>query len=297
MNTTALWPTVLEMLEALGTHYGLAMDRAAAELGLPEWKGWLLPAAWFDPEPISAKRLRVRSPYTSARSYNERLAKAAGQGYLALVADAEGEYRLTELGKRAADHVIAAVYAKLSALEPTSAPELDRLASLLHRLVTSCLAAAEPPGKWCILQSRRTDPGDTASVVIRIDQYGTDLASYRDDAHLAAWQSHNVEGHAWEALTCIWRGEATTLDGLSQRLERRGYGRDEYGQALQDLAQRGWVTEKAGEFSVTALGQEIRQAAEEATDQFFYAPWSCLSQGETQELQTLAMLYAGKLKE
>jgi hypothetical protein len=284
------------MLEALGAHYDPAMERAAAELGLPEWRGWLLPALWFEPEPISAARLRMRSPYTSARSYNERFAKAAGQGYLTPVADTEGEYRLTGLGRQAAEHVIAAVYAKLSALEPTSAPELERLASLFHRLVMSCLAAPEPPGKWCILQSRRTDPGEDASVVARIDQYGTDLAAYRDDAHLAAWQSHNIEGHAWEALTCIWRGEATTLDGLAQRLERRGYSRDEYGQALQDLMRRGWVTEEAGEYRTTIPGQEIRQAAEEVTDQYFYAPWSCLSQGETEELRTLSSLLCGGLR-
>ena len=131
---------------------------------------------------------------------------------------------------------------------------------------------------------------------MRIDQYGTDLAAYRDDAHLAAWQPHNIEGHAWEAFTCLWRGEATTLDGLCQKLERRGYCRDEYGQALQDLMWRGWVTEEAGELSVTVLGREIRGAVEEATDQTFYAPWSCLSRGETEELRTLLNLLCDGLR-
>lgn len=289
MSTVALWSTALEALQALGTHYGPAMDQAAAELGLSEWYGWLLPALVFEPEPISATRLRVRSPYTSARLYNERLAKAARQGFLTQVAEAENEYHLTELGRQAAERVIEAAYAKMAALQPISSAELERLVSLLHRLVMSCLTAPEPPGKWCIIHSRRTDPGDNASVVVRIDQYLSDLSAYRDDAHLAAWQPYSIDGHAWEAFTYLWRAEATTLDELQQKLERRGYSQDEYRQALEDLLQRGWVREEAGEYRVTVLGQEVRQAAEDATDQYFYAPWSCLRQGEMEELRTLLL--------
>jgi hypothetical protein len=295
MNTIALWSTTLETLLALGTHYGSAMEQAAAELGLSEWNGWLLPALMFEPDPISAILLRTRSPYTSARLFDGRLAKAARQGFLTTVAEAENGYRLTELGRQAAEHVMGAMYAKMAAFQPMPSTDLERLASLLHRLVMSCLAAPEPPGKWYILHSRRIDPGDQAPVVVRIDQYGGDLAAYRDDAHLAAWQSLNIEGHAWEAFTYLWRGEASTLDGLYQKLERRGYSRDEYRQVLEDLMQRGWVKEESGTYQVTILGREIRQTAEEATDQYFYAPWSCLSQEETEELRTWLMLLGNSL--
>jgi len=115
----------------------------------------------------------------------------------------------------------------------------------------------------------------------------SDLAAYRDDAHLASWQPHPIEGHAWEAFTYLWRGEAITLDGLYQKLERRGYSRDEYRQAVEDLMKRGWVAERAEGYQVTTLGKEIRQTAEETTDRYFYAPWSCLSQEETKDLRTL----------
>jgi len=287
MNTAGLWPIALEALQALGRHYGPEMARAAAELNLPEWYGWLLPALVLDPEPVSAARLRVRSPYTSARLYNERLANAASQGLLALVAGTENEYRLTEWGKRAAERVIGAAYMKMATLQPLPPTELERLADLLLRLVKSCLIAPEPPGKECINLSRRTDPGDHAAVVIRIDQYLSDLSAYRDDAHLAAWQPYQIDGHAWEAFTLLWRGEASTLDDLCQRLGRRGYSRDEYRQALEDLIQRGWVAEEAGEYRVTPPGKEIRQTAEETTDRYFYTPWSCLNQEETEDLRTL----------
>ena len=82
-----------------------------------------------------------------------------------------------------------------------------------------------------------------------------------------------------------------TLDGLYQKLEHRRYKRVEYGQALDDLMQRGWVKEEAGEYQVTALGRGIRQAAEEATDQYFYAPWACFNQQENEELENLLALF------
>lgn len=287
MNPVGLWATALEALQALGKHYGPEMDRTATELNLPEWYGWLLPALVFDPEPISATRLRVRSPYTSARLFDERLANAARQGFLTSVAEMESEYRLTDLGRRAAERVVGAAYEKMAMLQPMPSTELERLAELLLRLVKSCLIAPEPPGKWCISHSRRTDPGTNASIVVRVDQYLSDLSAYRDDAHLAAWQPYHIEGHAWEAFTFLWRGEATTLDGLCQKLERRGYSQDEYEQAIGDLVKRGWVVERAGEYQVTTLGKEIRQTAEETTDRYFYAPWSCLSLEETEDLQTL----------
>jgi len=290
MNTTALWPIALGAFEALGEHYAPDMDQAATEMGLSGWYGgWLLPAWWAEPEPISSTRLRLRSPYTSTRYYNERLARAARHGFLTPTAEAENEYRLTELGRQAAIHMMEAMYAKMAGLQPLSSTDLERLARLLHRLVMSCLAVPEPPGKLAILTSRRIDPGDDVSVVVRIDQYGGDLAAYRDDAHLAAWQPYNIACHAWEAFSLLWCGEANSLDGLYKKLERRGYWLDEYRQALEDLIQRGWVREDVGGYRVTVLGREIRQAAEEATDQYFYAPWSCLNLDETEELRVLLL--------
>lgn len=286
MSTTDLWPAAVEALRALSKHYGPQMERTAAELNLPEWYGWLLPAAIFEPEPISATRLRVRSPYTAACWYDERLAKAAEAGFLTLVDEAERAYRLTALGKQAAERVIGAAYAKMAELQPLPLAELERLAGLLWRVVMACLAAPEPPGKWCLAHSRRVDPGEHAPAVVRIDQYLSDLAAYRDDAHLAAWQPHCIDGHAWEAFTYLWRGEATTLDELHHKLERRGYTREEYQQALEDLIRRGWV-EGAEAYRVTTLGREVRQAAEETTDRYFYAPWSCLSETEQEDLRAL----------
>jgi hypothetical protein len=296
MFTVALWPATLEALQALARHYGPEMDRAAVEMNLSDRYGWLLPALVFEPEPISAGRLRLRSPYTSARLCIDRLENAARGGFLAPLPEAENEYRLTGLGRQAANRVIEAAYTKMAQLQPLPLAELARLADLLNEVVICCLDAPEPPGKWCLSHSRRTDPGEEVSVVVRIDQYLSDLAAYRDDAHLASWQPHDLEGHVWETLTCLWWGETNTFVGLFEKLERHGYSPEEYKQALENLIQRGWVEETDREYHLTSTGESVRELAEEATDRYFYAPWSCLSPAETETLQTLLVGFRNGLR-
>jgi hypothetical protein len=296
MEQSTLWPLALQALQALGLYYGPAMDDAAAGFGLPspEWYGWLLPALILEPEPISTAALSVRAAYTAPGIIDERLVTAAAQGFLTPVS--ETEYRLTEPARVVARGVIDAAYATMAALEPIPPDELERLAALLGRLVESSLAAPEPPGRWCITWSRRSDPGGATPLVQRIDQYLSDLGAYRDDAHLAAWQPLTVDGRAWETLTVIWRGDAATLDDLAQKLSRHGYSRAEYGEAVDDLVARRWLTEAAGAYRVTSAGHDVRQAAEDLTDDYFYAPWSCLDEDELAQLQDLLISFRDALR-
>ena len=121
----------------------------------------------------------------------------------------------------------------------------------------------------------------------RIEQYLSDLGAFRDDVHLAAWKPHDIQGHAWEAFTFIWRGEATTLEALADALKPRGFTSEDYAAALEDLRARAWIEERAGEYRVTPEGGKLRQAAEELTDAYYYAPWEVLSEDERQTLRDL----------
>lgn len=286
MHKTKIWPQVDETLHAIGAHYGPAIDKAAKLAGLdPTVSNVLIVAQMFDPHPVSAWRLRERSPYTASRRYDERLQMAARLGFLKAVH--EGEYRLTELGHRTVRQMFDAAYKALEKLTPLPADDLGRLAGLLRRLVDASLAAPQPPDKWCINLSRRMDPGAPAKPIIMIDQYLSDLNAYRDDAHLAAWQPTELSGAAWETLTYLWRGEAKTIDELAHKLERRGHTREDYEEALNDLAQRSLVKEESGVYQVTQPGQELRQQAEEKTDSFFYAPWASPTGSELEEMRGL----------
>jgi DNA-binding MarR family transcriptional regulator len=204
-----------------------------------------------------------------------------------LAPDQAGGYRLTVAGRHAALASIRAAHDRLATLDPLPADETRRLLDLLHRLVDATLAAPEPAEKHYLHRSRLLDPGADAAPATRIDQYLTDLALFRDDAHLAAWRPHQIDGHAWEALTLIWRGAATTPEALAEQLPRREYTQAAYAAALQTLIERGWVAERDGAYYVTEQGRALRQHAEDETDRLFYQPWHFLDDGAAQELRTL----------
>jgi hypothetical protein len=164
---------------------------------------------------------------------------------------------------------------------------MEELNRLLRRLVEATLEAPEPEEKWAIAYSRWTDPGEDAPASVLTDQYLTDLIRFRDDAHLAAWKPYAVSGHAWEALTFVWRGEAGTAEELVEKLPYRFRAVEDYREALHDLVARGWVVEESGTYGLTEVGTQTREDAEEATNRLFFAPWACLDGSETARLREL----------
>jgi hypothetical protein len=296
MSTSDLWLLALEAWDRLAEVYGPAMAHAAVnEAGLAEgtYFGWMLAAPGFEPDPISAGRLAGRAPYTAQALNDARLADGAEQGLLRPAG--EGEYYLTEAGRTAARRIFEAAYHVMTSLQPLPAAEMSRLADLLRRLVEACVAAPEPPGKYCLRLSRRIVPSDAAPALAWIDQYLSDLNFYRDDAHMASWKPYGIGGAAWEAFTYLWRGEARTLDELWDRLAFRGHARQDYADALEDLAVRGWIAAEGDGGSpcgekgcrLTDAGRAVREAAEQTTDAYFFAPWACLGEGELGELRAL----------
>ncbi len=283
-----LWPLARAAYDALGDVYGPVMARAAVEqagLAPGMYFGWMLAAPGFAPAPISAERLAVRGPYTSLALNAQRLADSAALGLLAPAGP--GEYHLTEAGLTAARTIFQAAYDSMAPLQPLPHVDLARLADLLRRLVEAVQAAPEPPGKWSFRLSRRIDPGQAAPSLIWIDQYLSDLNAYRDDAHLAVWRPYNISGAGWEAFTLLWRGAASTLDEVAERLAFRGHAAQTYAAALGDLVSRGWLVVEGDGYRLTDAGHALRQAAEAATDHYFYAPWHCLNAEEQTALREL----------
>lgn len=281
------WPLVWQTLDALTAHYGPAIDRAAAGLGIPvgEWYGWLMAARIFEPEPVSARMLHVRAAYTSPARLEANLGKGARLGLLE--PGAAGEYRLTPAGQAGVEDLIQTAWDAMNRLQPLPEPDLLRLADLLQRLSDACLAAPEPPGKWCLRIERHYYPGPDAPVMERIDQHLSDLVAYRDDARIAVRNSYGVSGQAWEASGLLWRGVAATVDEVAAKLARRGWSRQDYVDAIQELIERGWVEGDEWDYTVTDLGRAVREEALVTRDAYFYRPWSVLSEAELDELQVL----------
>lgn len=281
-----LFSLIGEALNAIGTQYNDALQQTNADLGLagPDW-GLLFDIQGLEPGPATAARLQRFMPYVTPETLETRLAEAAGRGLLA--GEQQQGYRLTERGRTAVQQSFGAVHTALADVELLPEDQQRRLNELLRRLVDATVAQPEPADKSVLLASRLTDPGERGSAAALTDQYLTDLARYRDDAHLAAWQPFGVNGITWEALSLIWRGEAYSADTLAKRLERRAQPVQAYVDAIHQLVERGWVAQHGEAYRATDRGAALRQGAEETTDRYFYAPWSCLSDAETDELRDL----------
>jgi predicted transcriptional regulator len=289
MEKNKIWPVALETLMALGAHYVPAMEKAADDAGVERgvW-GLLISALTFEPKSISNAQLQRRNPY---QNYARLLADAAGQGFFEI--EKRGHYRLTDLGHTVGQEIILAAYARMQTFEPLRVEQMQYLSVLLRKLVIASHTSPEPPGKWSLTHARRIDPGQNAPLIIQVDQYLSDLAAYRDDAHLAAWRALDFDGPTWETFTLLWRGEVDDLDTLLQKLKYRRFPRKIYATALQKLEARNLIVSDSGKYRVTLEGEQLRQKAEETTDAYFYPPWNCL---DAEELEALEVLL-GKLAE
>lgn len=285
INKKQIWESAEKALRAFSAHYQDRMDVAAKEFGLdpPTW--YPLTAAYtFKPDPISVERLRIRSPYSSPRYFDEPLmgllkGNFIGQSPL-------GGYSLTHLGEEAVQSISNAAYEGMAAIPLLSVDDMRNLAHSLGRLSQACIIHGGPISRWSIIYIRRLDGSPPDTHAAKIDQYLSDIYAFRDDAHLAAWQQHDVGGHAWDVLTVVWREGFSTLEQVTNRLARRRWTRSETEAAVAELRGLGWLAQE-GELAVTETGARVREEAEELTDQYFYSPWEQLSDSDMQTLADL----------
>jgi hypothetical protein len=285
MDNQTLWCLTRQAWNALGSYFMPVLEHLAAESGLdlPAW-GLLLAAPTFEPETTSPARLQVRGPYTAAEGYRCRLELAAAAGYLE--ERPPGEYHLTQAGRTAVQRALEQARAAMAGADPLPLADSRRLAELLDRLVHASLTVPPPPDTWSIDLGYRLMPSPEPPLPY-VEQAFSCLGGYRDDAHLAAWQSSGLSATALEALTYLWRGEADSLDVLCERLAHRSHPRPVYAQALGDLRDRGFVAGPDSAAQVTEAGRRFRDGVEVDTDRYFFAPWVCLDGAEQEELASL----------
>ena len=294
MKLNEIYPHILDAAHALVPYYDPALVKTGEELNLDGPESYLLLALpSFDEGTISAEVLNIRSPYTYEEVYRKRLESMARVGILDPVD--EDHYKITERGMRAFETVRLSTYSAMASVAPLPAKELSKLAELLLLRVNACLAAPEPPGKWSIRHSHSLDPGPEAAVMVRIDQYLSDLTAYRDDSHLAAWQPNEVDGHTWDVLTLLWLNGSESIDTVLQKLARRGNPFERTEEAFKTLVRIHWATYSLDVYTITREGREVRLQAEELTDAYFYKPWSGLSEKELDALVDLLLRYKNGL--
>jgi hypothetical protein len=172
---------------------------------------------------------------------------------------------------------------------PFAPAEMDYLLAMLAHIVATTAAAPGPPDKWSLKTRLRRGlkPPPGSSPLYWFIHYRMDLGAYRDDAHLATWRGvHGVTPLAWEITGALWSGQADSPETLTQVLGRRGFTAAEQTAALADLEQRGWIRQgEDGRYRLTEEGQQVRDAAEALTNEYFYTPWSILNEHEAEHLR------------
>ena len=253
--------------------------------GLAESPAWfMVQALEFDPEPLSVARLRVRAIYSSERIAAALLELLATEGWLDY--QGQGEYIPTTAGREVMERIRQRPFDWLAGLD-TTLTDAAGLERLWHRVLTACLET-EPDGPWCLRYSRRRAPADSAPAVVKINQYCADFNAFRDDAHMAAFRPYGVSGQVWEAFWYVWQGQADTVAGIQAALLHRGFSLREMGLAVTELVERGWLAaadDAPHQFTITSAGRAIRTAAEQATNERFYAPFACLNAVELDEME------------
>jgi hypothetical protein len=253
--------------------------------GYAESPGWVMvQVAEFLPEPLTVALFRRRAVYAAPGLTAGLLELLASETWLDRRGDA---YHITDAGRETLDVMAKRTELVLAGFEPLPPADLARLAELVGRVIDASLRADDPPGVWCLQHSVNRAADADAAPVRRLFQWCADFNAFRDDAHMAAQREQDIDGHDWEAFSMVASGQATTAHAIYHALAYRGYSIEDWEQSLSLLAKRGWLQAAAEDYNVTGAGQAAQRAIERATDHHFYAPWDCLSPGESDEMLSL----------
>lgn len=248
----------------------------------------------FAPEPITADTFVRRDPYGNAQALAQALEDTVGRGWLEVLGD--GQYTVTAEGVDVAKDLFAHAEKTFGELETLPEADLKRIVALLSKVVEKAQALPEPAQKWALAWSPKFDRGPSAPLMVQVRRRVLDLLYFRDDGHLAAWAPYNVSGKSWEAFTYVWRGDAGTAADLVEKLPYRNYDEEAYATALEELAGLGWIAKEDDKYVAIEDGKKLRQEAEDATDRYFEAAWTALSQDEMEEVKGLLQRLATAVK-
>ena len=287
-----LWTGAVQAVQAITPFYRPAMMQAIEKSGVPNWYALTL-ARGAAPGPFSAQRFHAMYPYTSLQQQTDVLKELAQAGCLEAVG--QDAYLIAGRGREVLAGIYHPAYESMSTVAPLPPDEMKQLNDWLWRVVQAALSAPEPLTKWAIAASRAGDPGEGWGAIVKTDQYLTDLNSFRDDAHIAAWKPYQVSGRTWEALSFVWEGKARTAQELAEKLPFRAYTQEEYAQSLDELVRLGWIEQTDEGCRMTEKGRALRQEAEDATDRYHLAPWDCLGDQEQAQLLDLLTRFRDRL--
>lgn len=289
MDDHSLWKLIREVWVKIEASFDPAIKPIVANSGLSMREWMLLVAALtFEPEDTTPSHLLVRGPYTSSDQYLIGLENAADLGYLENLST--NRFRLSEDGRNAVMDFIEVAREAMEAAELIDGTDARELADLLECLVKNSLETPPPPNTWSINLSYKLLPTKQPPMPY-IEQAISCLSAYRDDAHLASWQSSGLSAIALESLTLIWIGQVSGIDQLTEKLSSRGHSEKVYLDALAELRGHKYISGIPNMLRVTEEGKLFRDRVEASTDHYFFTPWSCLNADEKDQMAEILMKF------
>lgn len=284
-SLTKFWPLILSIVQEFWAVTERHIEDAAIQSNIPIQ---LYYYSELGLDSFSTEEFQKRDPFSNPMQFEKVFVTLNFKGWIEPQPD--DKYVVTEKARNAARRIIQAGDAFLLPFESFTDIDLKRVAGLLRQLVQACQFASEPPHKWAI-EKRFRIVAENNPVIVQVREHLMDLFAYRDDSHISASRPHfGQAGIIWNALGSLWRKETVTAEQLAETLAFRAYEVNDYEVALQAAAQIGWAERiDTSAYRITQQGRELREQAEQLTNEYFYAPWSILIQSELDELYELLL--------
>jgi len=238
-------------------------------------------------EYFSIEEFQKRDPFSNPEHFERMFARFDVKDWIFPLPDER--YQVSNKARDAVREIIQAGDAQLTAFDLMSEEELKELLGLMKQLVTANLETPEPPEKWAIIKRFRV-AGVSSPLIVQIRESLMDMFAYRDDAHLAAARPHfGQAGIVWNVLGSVAGGAAVNSALMAENMTFRGYEESDYDIAIQAAVEIGWIEpgNASNTFRLTPKGREIREQVEILTDEYFYRPWSVLTENEIDSLFAL----------
>jgi hypothetical protein len=285
-SLTKFWPLILSVIQEFWAITEPHIEEAAIQSNTPIE---LYYYSELGLDSFSTEEFQRRDPFSNPMQFEKIFVTMNFKGWIEPQPDEK--YKVTDRARGAARKIIQEGDTHLLPFESFTDIDLKRLRLLLKQIVQSNGFASEPPRKWAT-EKRFRSADSTSPFIVQIREYLMDLFAYRDDAHMSASHPHfGQAGIVWSVLGSLWRKDTVTAEQLAESMPFRAYEASDYDVALQATVQIGWAepADSPGVYRITEKGRALREQAEQLTNEYFYNPWSVLTQAELDELYELLL--------
>ena len=238
-------------------------------------------------EYFSIEDFQKRDPFSNPEQFERMFARFEIKDWIFPTPDER--YQVSRKAQDAVRMIVGEGDAQLVSFDLMSEKELWQLTGLLKKIAKANLEASEPPEKWAIVNRFRV-AHEKSPLIVQIRELLMYLYAYRDDSHLSAARPHfGRAGIVWNVLNSLTGGSAVNAAQMAESMAFRGYEAADYEVAIQAAIEIGWgePSDVPNSFRPTQMGIELREKVEQLTDEYFYGPWTVLTNDETDELFAL----------